>query len=376
MSSNGRLRPETIAAQSVRGVDATTGAVSPPLYLTTTYARDENYVPKLQENYQRNGSPNLWSLEETIAALEKGQAALAFSSGMAAVMSLCETIPQGAHVVSLKTMYYGVRNWLQELQRKGRITLTLVEPDGIAAAVTPKTDLVWIETPVNPTWDVIDIAAAAQAAHKVGAILAVDATALGAVACNPINYGADIVFHSATKYLNGHTDVLAGVLVTREVKARWQEIARLRTAMGNSLPPFECWLLLRGLRTLFVRYNQATANALAIARHFSNHPKVERVLYPGLATQNGHAIAKKQMSGGYGGMMSLLLKTDFAGAKLFCTQLKVIAPATSLGGVESLAEHRKTVEGPSSTLPDNLVRISVGIENVNDLIADIEQALR
>ena len=146
--------------------------------------------------------------------------------------------------------------------------------------------------------------------------------------------------------------------------------------MGNALPPFECWLLLRGLRTLFVRYNQASGNALAIARHFSNHPKVERVLYPGLSTQNGHAIAKKQMTGGYGGMTSLLLKTDFDGAKAFCTRLKVIAPATSLGGVESLAEHRKTVEGPTSTLPDNLVRISVGIENVNDLIADIEQALR
>ena len=375
MSSNDKLRPETIAAQSVRGVDAATGAVSPPIYLTTTYARDENYAPKLKENYQRNGSPNLWTLEETVTALEKGQAALAFSSGMAAVMALCETIPQGGHVVSLKTMYYGVRNWFQELERKGRISLTLVEPEGIAAAVTAQTDLVWIETPVNPTWDVIDIAAAAEAAHKVGAILVVDATALGAVACNPIAYNADIVFHSATKYLNGHTDVLAGVLVTRQVTPRWQEIARLRTAVGNSLAPFECWLLLRGLRTLFVRYHQATSNALAIARHFSNHPKVERVLYPGLATQTGHVIAKKQMAGGYGGMMSMLLRTDFDGAKVFCTRLKVIAPATSLGGVESLAEHRKTVEGPTSTLPDNLVRISVGIENVNDLIADIEQAL-
>ncbi len=373
---NEKRRPETIAAQSARSVDAATGAVSPPIYLTTTYARDENYAPKLKENYQRNGSPNLWAVEETITALEKGHAALAFSSGMAAVMSLCETIPQGAHVVSLKTMYYGVRNWLQELERKGRITLTLVGHDGIAAAVTAKTDLVWIETPVNPTWDVIDIAEAAQAAHKVGAILAVDATALGAVACNPITLGADIVFHSATKYLNGHTDVLAGVLITRDINPRWQEIARLRTAMGNPLAPFECWLLLRGLRTLFVRYNQASSNAMAIARHFSNHPKVERVLYPGLASQNGFAIAKKQMSGGYGAMLSLLLKSDFDGAKSFCTRLKVIAPATSLGGVESLAEHRKTVEGPTSTLPDNLVRMSIGIENVNDLIADIEGALR
>ncbi len=376
MSKNDTLRPETIAAHSVRGADPQTGAVSPPLYLTTTYARDENYQPKLKENYQRNGTPNLWALEETVAALEKGVAALFFSSGMAAVTTLMETIPQGAHVVSQKTMYYGVRAWLQELERKGRITLTLCDPDELPAAITAKTDLVWIETPVNPTWDVIDIEATAKAAHKVGAMLAVDATVLGAVACNPLSLGADIVFHSATKYFNGHTDVLAGVLVAREDNARWQDIKRLRTAMGNPLPPFECWLLLRGLRTLFVRYNQAQANAMAIARHFSNHPKVERVLYPGLATQAGHAIAKKQMTGGYGAMMSLLLKADFEGSKAFCTRLQLIAPATSLGGVESLAEHRKTVEGPTSALPDNLVRLSIGIENVNDLIADIEQALR
>ena len=375
MTKNQKLRPETIAAQSARAVDPVTGAVAPPLYLSTTYARDENYQPKLPENYQRNGSPNLWQLEETIAALEKGVGALAFASGMAAVVALTETIPHGAHVVSLSTMYYGVRAWLQELERKGRIKLTLADPENIVAAVTPKTDLVWIETPVNPTWDVIDIAAMAQAAHKAGALLAVDATCLGAVACNPLTLGADIVFHSATKYLNGHTDVLAGVLVARENNMRWAEIKRLRTAMGNALAPFECWLLLRGIRTLHLRYIQASKNAKAISWHFSNHPKVQKVLYPGLETQNGHAIAKQQMGGNFGGMMSFLLKTDFAGAQKFCTRLQVFAPATSLGGVESLAEHRKTVEGPTSTLPDNLVRLSIGIENVNDLIADLEQAL-
>jgi cystathionine gamma-synthase len=294
---------------------------------------------------------------------------------MAAVTTLTETISHGAHVVSLATMYYGVRSWLQELERKGRITLSLVTPDELPAAITSKTDLVWIETPVNPTWDVIDIAATASAAHKVGAILAVDATCLGAVACNPLTLGADCVFHSATKYLNGHTDVLAGVLISRENNPRWAEIKRLRTIMGNPLAPFESWLLLRGLRTLHLRFAQASKNAMAIARHFSAHPKVQQVLYPGLATQNGHDIAKRQMTGGFGGMMSFLLKSDFAGAQAFCTRLQLFAPATSLGGVESLAEHRKTVEGPTSALPDNLVRFSVGIENVNDLIADLEQAL-
>jgi cystathionine gamma-synthase len=374
--SNNPLRPETIAAHALRAVDPATGAVVPPIYLSTTYARDESYTPLLKENYVRNGSPNLWQAEDTITALEKGAASLLFSSGMAAITTLFETIPQGAHVVAPAVMYYGTRSWLQRLAEKGRITLTLFEDQNIAAAMKPNTDLVWIETPNNPMWDVTDIEVAAKLAHKAGAILAVDATSLGAVTTQPLLLGADIVFHSATKYLNGHSDVLAGVLVTRELNPRWAEINMLRTKSGAPLSPFECYLLMRGMRTLFVRYAQASNNALAIARHFSNHPNIERVLYPGLATHPGYDIARRQMVNGYGGMMSLLLKTDFKGAQIFCTQLKVIVPATSLGGVESLAEHRKTVEGPTSTLPDNLVRLSIGIENVNDLVADIEQALK
>ena len=374
--SNEKLRPETIAAHALRALDPATGAVVPPMYLSTTYARDENYQPLLKENYVRAGNPTLWQAEETITALERGAASLLFASGMAALTTLFETIPQGSHVVAPSVMYYGTRNWLQRLEEKGRISLTLFEHGQLAEAMRPNTDLVWIETPNNPLWDVTDIEAAAKLAHKVGAILAVDATSLGAVTTQPLHLGADIVFHSATKYLNGHSDVLAGVLVTREITARWTEISTLRAKLGSPLAPFECWLLMRGMRTLFVRYAQASNNALAIARHFSNHPKLERVLYPGLATHPGYDIARRQMTTGYGGMMSLLLKTDFAGAQKFCTLLKVIVPATSLGGVESLAEHRKTVEGPTSTLPDNLVRLSIGIENVNDLVADIEQALR
>jgi cystathionine gamma-synthase len=379
VSSNSNLRPETIAAHALRSIDKTTGAVVPPLLLSTTYARDENYQPLLPENYVRNGSPNLWQAEETIASLEKGEAALLFSSGMAGITTLFETIPQGAHVVALGVMYYNTREWLQRLEAKGRITLSLIDPSqegALEAALRPNTDLVWIETPVNPTWEVIDIEAYAKAAHKVGAILAVDATATAAVTTQPLSLGADIVFHSATKYLNGHSDILAGALVTGQVNDRWNEIKWLRTKASSPLSPFECWLLTRGMRTLFVRYAQSSNNALAIARHFSNHPKLERVLYPGLATHETYSIARRQMTNGYGGMMSFLLRTDFAGAQKFCTRLKVIIPATSLGGVESLAEHRKTVEGAASTLPDNLVRLSIGIENVNDLVGDLEQALR
>ena len=378
MSSNQKQRPETIAAHALHAIDQATGAVVPPLYLSTTYARDENYQPLLKENYSRNGTPTLWQAEDTLAALEQGEQALLFPSGMAAITTLFATIPVGSHVVAPDVMYYGTRDWLKRLEAKGLISLTLFDPDdetAVARAITPKTDLVWIETPLNPTWAVVDIAAAAEAAHSVGAILAVDATATAAVTTQPLTLGADIVFHSITKYLNGHSDVLGGVLIAAKTDERWAEIKMLRTRSGAPLAPFDCWLLMRGMRTLFVRYAAASNNAMAIARHFSNHGKVETVLYPGLASHKSHAIAKRQMTNGYGGMMSFLLKADFAGARDFCTRLKVVTPATSLGGVESLAEHRKTVEGPSSPVPDNLVRFSIGIENVNDLISDIEQAL-
>ena len=377
--SNHNLRPETIAAHALNATDAATGAVVPPIHLATTYARDENYVPLLKENYQRSGGPTLWQAEEIIAKLEKGPECLLFPSGMQAIATLFETIPLGAHVAALDTMYYGTRDWLKLLESKGRIALTLFnanDPQGLVNALRAgKTDLVWIETPLNPTWDVVDIEAAAKAAHAAGAILAVDATATAAVTTQPITLGADIVFHSVTKYLNGHSDVLAGALITSEINERWKMIRMLRTKVGAPLAPFECWLLMRGMRTLFVRYREASANAKALARHFASHPKIEAVLYPGLATHPGYEIAKKQMLDGYGGMMSMLIKTDFTGAQKFCTRLNVVTPATSLGGCESLAEHRKTVEGPTSPVPDNLVRFSIGIENVNDLIGDIEQAL-
>ena len=374
--SNSELRPETMAAHALKAVDETTGAVVPPLHLSTTYARDENYAPKLRENYQRNGHPALWQAEAAIAALERGTEALLFASGMAASTTLFETAPAGAHVVALETMYYGTRDWLKRLEALGRIALTLCRPEEVAGAVRPGTDIVWIETPANPTWEVIDIAEAAAAAHAHGAILAVDSTAAGAVTTQPLTLGADIVFHSATKYLNGHSDVLAGVLVTRAAIPRWQDIKALRTKVGNSLAPFETWLLMRGMRTLFLRYRQASASALAIARPFEKHPRVAQVLYPGLPGFAGHATAKRQMRDGFGGMLSLLVKGDGDYARAVCTRLKVIVPATSLGGVETLAEHRKTVEGPTSSVPENLIRISIGIEHVDDLIADMEQALR
>ena len=373
--SNHQRRPETIAAQLLHATDAATGAVVPPIHLSTTFARNENYENLIPTDYQRGGNPTLWQAEETLAALEKGEACLLYPSGMAAIFQLVETVSYGGHVVAPTNMYYAARLWLQKLADKGRIRLSLTGLD-MASAIEPgKTELVWIETPSNPMWDVTDIAGVADVAHRAGAILAVDATTTAAVTTQPLTLGADYVFHSVTKYLNGHSDVLGGALICARKDQRWDDLLLMRGKTSAPLAPFECWLLLRGLRTLFVRYRQASNNAMAIARHFANHPKLHSVIYPGLASHPQHDIAKRQMTDGYGGMMSLMLKTEYAGTRKFCSSLKVLLPATSLGGTESLAEHRKTVEGTTSPVPDNLVRLSIGIENLNDLIADIEQAL-
>ena len=235
--------------------------------------------------------------------------------------------------------------------------------------------VVWIEPSVNPTWDVIDVRAAAEIAHAAGAVLGVDATATPAVTLRALDLGADVVFHSGTKYLAGHSDVTAGVLATRAADERWEDVKLARTLMGGVLGAFESWLLLRGMRTLHVRYERQAANAIAIARHFERHPKLDAVLYPGLESHPGHAVAKRQMTNGFGAMLSLLVAGGAEAAKRVATRTRLFVPATSLGGVESLIEHRATVEGPHSVVPANLLRVSVGIENADELIADLEQAL-
>jgi cystathionine gamma-synthase len=277
-------------------------------------------------------------------------------------------------------MYHGVKTWMLRQQKKRGIGLDLFDASNAAqslhtAVIPGKTALVWIETPTNPTWHIIDIRRAAEVAHDAGAILAVDSTCAPPVTTRPLQLGADIVFHSATKYLNGHSDVTAGALSTSTIDNRWNEINSLRVSLGSIIAPFEAWLLLRGMRTLYLRYAEASANALALAQHFEKHPKLERVLYPGLKSHPGHEIARRQMTGGFGGMMSIAVKGDGAIARRVTSGLRVFLPATSLGGVESLAEHRRSVEGPNSIVPENLIRLSIGIEAASDLIADLEQAL-
>jgi len=377
--SEDALRPETVAAHALDAYDEATGAVVPPLHAATTFARNADYGLRGPVSYQRNGHPTLWQAERTIAALEGGAEAQLFASGMAALVALVETVPEGAHVVLPDVLYYGTRDWLKRQESKDRLTVATFkagDKEGLERAIAGgKTDLIWIETPANPSWDVIDIAETARLAHAAGAILAVDSTAAAAVTTHPLALGADIVFHSATKYLNGHSDVLAGALVTGEVNDRWNALKALRTQHGSLLAPFESWMLIRGMRTLFVRFRQASSNALAIARHFDAHPGLEAVLYPGLQGHPGHEIARRQMTDGFGGMMSLLVRGSLADTTAVLKRLRVFIPATSLGGVESLIEHRKLIESPDSPVPDNLLRLSIGIEAAEDLITDLEQAL-
>jgi cystathionine gamma-synthase len=370
---------ESKIAQACHYVDNVTGGISPPIQCSTTYSRDQNYEYIGGYSYSRGSNPSWEVVEQVCAELDGGAEAQCFASGMAAVCAFFETVNSGEHVVAPRVMYHGSQDWLRRISEKRGIGLTLFDAsdsDGLQAAIEPgKTSVVWIETPVNPTWDVIDIAAAAKIAHEAGAILAVDGTVASPVTTRALEHGADIVFHSATKYLNGHSDVVAGVLVTARLDDRWEDIKLVRTLTGGVLGPFEAWLLLRGMRTLFLRFDKASQSALHLAQHFEGHPKLLQVLYPGLENHPGHEIAKRQMTQGYGGMLSLLVNGGADEAKRIAGQTNLFVRATSLGGVESLIEHRASVEGPHSAVPKNLLRLSIGIENCQDLIDDLEQSL-
>ncbi|NOR62557.1 MAG: cystathionine gamma-synthase [Rhodobacteraceae bacterium] len=373
------LSPQTQAAQALHMLDRDSGAVVPAMHSASTFARDENYEKRDGFVYSRYGSPTTTQGEEIIAELEGGDSSLLFNSGMSATVAVVEALPMGAHVVAQSMMYHVGFDWLTRQSARGVIGFSSFEAGNLAAleaAIQPgKTKLVWIETPANGDWSITDIEAAAALAHAAGAILMVDSTAAPPCTTRPLELGADISFHSATKYLNGHSDLTAGVLTAREGLEIWDEILTVRSFQGTVLGGFEAWLLIRGLRTLFVRYKQASDNAMALARHFENHPGVERVLYPGLPSHPGHAVATRQMTGGFGGMMSVFLNGAEGRALAAAKASRIFIPATSLGGVESLIEHRHTVAGPDRGIPANMLRLSIGIEDVDDLIADLEHAL-
>ncbi len=298
---------------------------------------------------------------------------------MAAATAVFQALAPGDHVIAPKVMYWSLRNWLMNFATQWGLQVELVDmadPAGVRSALQAgKTKLVWIETPANPLWTVTDIAATAALAHAAGARVAVDSTVATPVLTRPLELGADLVMHAATKYLNGHSDLIAGVLVTKADDEFWKRVKTVRAQIGGTLGSFESWLLLRGMRTLYLRVRTASASAQRIAEHFARHRHVEAVLYPGLRDAPGHAIAARQMQGGFGGMLSVRAKGGEAAAIATAAHVQLWKRATSLGGTESLIEHRASVEGAGTPAPPDLLRLSVGIEHVDDLIADLEQAL-
>ena len=374
------LKPESLAAQALGWIDEATRAIVPPIHVSSTYQRDADNQYRSGRMYMRADNPAFDQAEQLIARLEQGAQAALFASGMAAATAVFQSLAPGDHVLAPKVMYWSLRNWLMSFATHWGLRVELIDmtdPAAVQAAIQPgKTKLVWVETPANPLWTVTDIAATAAIAHGAGALLAVDSTVASPVLTRPIEHGADLVMHAATKYLNGHSDLVAGVLVTARDDAFWKRVKTVRTNIGGTLGSFEAWLLLRGMRTLFVRVRQASASAQRIAEHFAQHPRVAAVLDPGLPGASGHEVARRQMTGGFGGMLSLRTQGGEAAAIATAAQVKLWKRATSLGGTESLIEHRASVEGAGTPVPPDLLRLSVGIEDGGDLIEDLEQALR
>ncbi len=373
------LHQDTLIAQGLGRVSEPFREIVPAIHLATTYERAADGSYPGGRVYSRADNPTYDQAEALIASMERAQSALLFSSGQAAAAAVFQALKPGDAVLAPKSMYWALRKWLLEFAAPWGLQVELYDNasiDDLAAKARARHPrVIWIETPANPTWEITDIAAAAEVAREVGARVAVDSTGATPLLTRPLELGAHIVMHSATKYLNGHSDVIAGALASASDDEDWQRIRYVRGAGGAVLGPFEAWLLLRGMRTLHLRVAAACASAMAIAERFESHPKLSRVLYPGLRGHPGHAVAARQMTGGFGGMISLRLRAGEQAAKDFTNRLRVFKQATSLGSVESLAEHRASVEGAGTLCPADLVRLSVGIEHVGDLVADIDQAL-
>ena len=378
------MKPESIAAQALGWVDDVTKAIAPPIHTATTYLRDVDNQYRSGRVYARDQNPTFDQAEAVLTALEGGHQTLLFASGMAAATAVFQALAPGDHVLAPKVMYWSLRNWLKNFATQWGLKIEFIEmdsPAAVKAAIQPgHTKLIWIETPANPLWTITDIAATCEIAHQAGALVAVDSTVGTPVLTQPLKLGADIVMHAATKYLNGHSDVIAGTLTVREDSPTWQRIRSIRAQIGGVLGPFEAWLLTRGMRTLYPRVRTACVSAQRIAEYFEHHPLVDEVMYPGLKSFAGHAVAAKQMHGGFGGMMSIRVRgangAGEAAAIATAANVQLWKRATSLGGVESLIEHRASVEGPGTPAPADLLRLSVGIEDAGDLIADLDSALK
>ena len=368
---------ETIAIKSTENKYSDSVPVSMPIYLSSTYKRSNkgDYINDFV--YSRTNNPNRAIVEESIAILENGRLAFAFSSGMAAISAVFQSLKTGDHIILPDDIYFAVRKLMTEVFKRWDLSCDFVDMTDyelVKKAIKPNTSLIWVESPSNPQLKLSDISAIAEIAHQNKAICAVDNTWLTPVFQNPLGLGADIVVHSTTKYFGGHSDVIGGcVVVNDEIIA--EKIKNIQILSGAVPAPFDCWLIGRGIQTLYLRVKKQSKNALKLAKYLENHPKVEKVLYPGLKSHPQHLLAKKQQKKGFGAMISILIRGNEQDTINISTKLKYFTIATSLGGVESLVEHRKSLEGKGSLTPDNLLRISVGIEHIDDLIADWENAL-
>jgi cystathionine gamma-synthase len=371
------MQIETLAVHAGRQVDPTTGAIAPPIQLSTTFERAADGSYPQGYIYTRTGNPNRTALEQCLAALEGGTVAAAFASGSAATMSIFQALASGDHVIAPQDAYTGTTTLLKTMFVPWGLSVTFVDMTDLAQvqqALQPNTRLIWIETPSNPMLKVTDIRKVADLAHQVGAICVCDNTWATPVLQQPFQQGVDLVIHATTKYLSGHSDVLGGAVVAQAESEFFAKVRHIQTVGGAVAAPFDCWLTLRGIQTLPWRMQAHSNHAMQIAHFLSQHPAIEAVHYPGLETHSGHAIATQQMRN-FGGMLSFQVKGGKQQAFAVAAKMQLITRATSLGGVESLIEHRASVEGADTKTPENLLRLSVGLENLDDLIADLKQAI-
>ncbi|MGE6219915.1 trans-sulfuration enzyme family protein [Nubsella zeaxanthinifaciens] len=370
------MKPETTAIHAANLVKATTGDVTSPIHLSTTFFRGEDGGYPGGHMYSRVSNPNRTALEQVLTALEGGETSCAFSSGNTAGMAIFQALKPGSHIIAPDDMYWGFKKQLMTIF-EGTLTFDFIDltvTENITKYIKPNTSLIWVETPSNPLLKICDIEAIGKIAKKHELIFAVDSTFASPILQNPIALGADIVMHSTTKYIGGHSDVLGGALTFAAKNEFWEKVKNIQETGGAVPSPFDCFLLIRSIKTLAYRIKGHCDNAEKLANYLENHPQIEAVYYPGLVSHPQHEIAKAQMRG-FGGMLSILTKGDAAAARKVVNSVKIFSQATSLGGVESLIEHRASVEGPTSKTPQNLIRISVGLENIDDLIADLDAAL-
>ncbi|MEJ5961628.1 trans-sulfuration enzyme family protein [Pedobacter immunditicola] len=370
------MKTETIAIHSGNINQSATGDVTPAISLSTTFLRNEEGGYTGGHMYSRVSNPNRSALENVLSQLDKGADACAFSSGNTAGMAIFQALTPGNHIIAPDDMYWGFKKQLQSIF-KDTLEIDFVDLTNtteIERYIKPSTVMIWVETPSNPLLKITDLSAVSAICKKHGLMMACDSTFASPCLQNPIELGADVVMHSTTKYIGGHSDVLGGALITARKDEFWEKIKNIQQTGGAVSAPFDCFLLLRSIKTLPYRMRGHCANGMALARYLENHPQIEAVYYPGLPSHPQHEIAKKQMSD-FGGMLSVLVKGGAEEARKVVNKVQLFAQATSLGGVESLIEHRASIEGPDTKTPVNLIRISAGLEHIDDLIADLEQAL-